>query len=133
MTDWTPEREAAAKARCEAATEGPWFTWSDGAKEIHWLDASDKLCRECGEPHVRGGLGEGFYEIEDAVFCAGARTDLPDAIREIKRLREELIDAWEHRALRCPCAVRQPHGDIQHPAPPEECTCGLKEALYGTA
>ena len=44
---------------------------------------------------------------------------------DVKRLRDELTSAWTHM-LQCPCSgrLRKP------PAPPEECTCGLKDALW---
>lgn len=90
MTNSTQEREAAARARCEAAGKTPW----------------------------------GRHD-----FTANARTDLPDALDEIKRLREELIGAWTHREYRCPCSEKQRDPD-QKPVPWQKCTCGLDEALY---
>lgn len=87
-TPWTPEREAAAEARCGAATEGPWFTWTS-ATGWHYLDSrAERDCSCCGRPEPIGAISEGFENASDGAFCAHARTDLPDPIREIQRLRE---------------------------------------------
>jgi len=81
MTNWTSERHAAAKARCEAATDGPWG-WDFGSLFGHNAETlleADTLF----DP-----------EREDLDFIAAAREDLPDALTaieardaEIERLR----------------------------------------------
>lgn len=164
MTNWTREREAAARARCEAATEGTWSTGpTTGAGDVwvyargeplaeptHWLprlflpfkmfnlrtDSYPKLLmpwlREKHKEWEPKGWGEGAnrdkYWIQkqnDARFIAHARTDLPDALDEIQRLREVLIDVWTHE-LTCPCSPRL----NTNVAPLDECNCGLNEALH---
>lgn len=52
------------------------------------------------------------------------------ALAEIDRLRDELTGAWTHREYRCPCSDKQRDPE-QMPLTLEQCTCGLKEALYG--
>ena len=69
----TPARLKEIKARCEAATEGPWF------------DAGNKI----------GADGHGIAEVEfdeqaDMDLCVNARQDLPDCVKEIERLKQEL-------------------------------------------
>ncbi len=138
MTDWTKEREGEALARCDAAPKGPWET--DGS-------IYDEIDRAVVGPYAKGADGrqtialiaggledENGRKIRDhdiADFIAHARIDLPDAIRNGGRLREELREVWTHTPLKCPCAVRQFRGDIEDPAPWQDCTCGLNEALYG--
>ncbi len=53
------------------------------------------------------------------------------AIREVRRLRDELADALEHEKDSCPCSWYKAGGIMRKPAPLDECTCGLKEALWG--
>lgn len=127
MTDtWTPEREAAAEARGEAATKGPW----DG----HVLHADGTIIKksyyEISTPEydVATWLERAapIRKEADADFIAHARTDLPAAIRNGERLRQELIRHWPHASLTCPCSDRLPKS-----APLDECTCGLNEALWG--
>lgn len=129
-TPWTPDREAAAQARCTAATEGPW------GRDVWYVTAELKDGRPGGEVMVRCAASTNKHQdnerdIRNARFIAHARTDLPDAIREIQRLREELSDAWEHKEFQCPCSYLARGGRVQTPAPLEECTCGLNEALWG--
>ena len=70
------------KARCEAATEGPWWKrWTENRKQ-RWIEASD---------------GKRFIVVEtkfmtpcaelDLSFIAHARQDLPDCLAEIERLQ----------------------------------------------
>lgn len=56
---------------------------------------------------------------------AGAGMYLPDALDEIKRLRDQLISAWPHTAFTCPCSDR-----LAESAPLDKCDCGLTKALY---
>lgn len=76
MSTWTNERHEAARARCEAATEGPWDDqpdWTGTARIV--LNADDEI------------LWDGLVGDPDGPFIAHARTDLPDALDEIERLR----------------------------------------------
>lgn len=72
----TPERLSEIKARCEAATGGPWRI---GVR----LDSA-------GWPlfSIRDleSIGEKEYDA-NALFIQNARQDLPDCIKEIERMR----------------------------------------------
>ena len=83
------ERLAAMQARCDAATRGPWIVMPDvcgpdgmGVYQEHSLG---QIC-EVADPYPRVGN----RPTENMVFTAHARTDLPDALAEIRRLRAEL-------------------------------------------
>lgn len=94
MAEWTQERHKAAKARCDVATGQPWVVW--GTPEHNYVDSNtEETCSSCGREGWHGSLGVDFDKVEDAAFCAGARTDLPDALTEIERLRERLRDAQD--------------------------------------
>jgi len=89
MTDATELNEAAVRARCEAATEGPWFG-SAGGLHVYGATPGDEVA-ELRRP-------------ADADFVRHARTDLPAALDEITRLRAALDEAraerdrWQRRA-----------------------------------
>jgi len=68
MSNWTRARHGQAKARCKAASKGP------------WLDLGEWLCVR----HMNRG---------DRVFIEHARTDLPDALAEIERLQGVVMKA----------------------------------------
>ncbi len=79
MNPLTPERLAEIEKRCNAATAGPWFPWL--VEKVGWT--------------IQVGVGWLFRASakgteQDARFIAHARTDIPDLLSEIKRLREEL-------------------------------------------
>lgn len=71
-------RDEAIRARCEAATPGPWKLTKDGRYEDHdecRIDLPDdniELCR-----------------YENGEFIAHARNDIPDLLDEVERLRAE--------------------------------------------
>ncbi len=88
----TPERLAEIKARCEAATDGPWLDRGnclEGQIEGYHLDfaqittvgfdseialiSSDQLATE--------------QQVANGDFIAHARQDLPDCMAEIERLQ----------------------------------------------
>ena len=78
MTGMTPERLAEIRARAEAATEGPWWT-----------------TRNLRPATIFSGEGSDYNdavaddaEPADATFIAHARTDVPELVAEIERLRE---------------------------------------------
>ena len=78
MSTWTNERHEAARARCEAATEGPWDDQpnrTDTARVV--LDGDGEVLWDAA----------GLMADADSEFIAHARTDLPDALDEIERLR----------------------------------------------
>ena len=100
--EWTAERHAAATARCDAASKGPWTR----------CGANDANCR-CGivwghdpimvasvpyhEDEVGGPIAEEPQRLANWRFIEEARVDLPDALREIERLAQTLGGA--HAAL----------------------------------
>lgn len=64
------------KARCEAATAGPWYEYMDSVTTTPnrpYLD--DYICED--------------MEPTDADFIAEARQDIPDLLSEVERLRTE--------------------------------------------
>ncbi len=117
----TPSRLAEIKARCEAATEGPWLVghrlYDDGAVMCR-CDAGP--CTPDADGKIKGNLFNANYSIgnreNDNSFVAHARQDLPDCIAEIERLRglieevghqghnnghgEYTIPAWFYNKLR---------------------------------
>lgn len=88
----TPKRESEIAERCEKAIPGPWMhdreahharnrliesadvTMMDNGKIVSWL-------------HITAWNGRDARPTAD--FIAHARTDLPDALSELKRVREE--------------------------------------------
>ena len=93
MSEWTTERHAAVKARCDAATPGPWAHMRqnkegrDVSRGTVRPEADDMpALAECCSQTTK--LGErGAYDWEsNAAFIAEARADLPDALAEIERL-----------------------------------------------
>lgn len=89
----TKERLAEIKARAEAATPGPWepFEWyhsDDGgwaAVGPHHVDVDGY------EPDEPGSLIHERATL-DAAFISAARTDVPDLVAEVERLRELISD-----------------------------------------
>lgn len=83
MSTWTDERHEAARARCEAATDGPW---------------DDQPCWTGTARVVLNGDGDmlwdavGLMNDADGAFIAHARIDLPAALDEIEHLRA--LDAY---------------------------------------
>lgn len=71
----TDEQLAAIRARCEAATGGPWEV---GHK-----------CEIYTRHYQVGPIGD-FWEPADARFTAHAREDIPALLAEVERLRELL-------------------------------------------
>ena len=93
MTVMTPERLAEIRVRAEAATQGPWEAQDYSA------DPGDEVsCITAGEPGtmrqraVAYAIAYSWTTPEscaaDATFIAAARTDVPDLVAEIERLRE---------------------------------------------
>ena len=80
----------AIKARCEAATPGPWAVaniapgWAEDENDWCVVPGVVESCGSdmCG-PVVRSA---------DAAFIASARTDVPALVAEVERLREERDD-----------------------------------------
>ena len=78
MSEWSTERHEAAKARCAAATPGPWIVTEARHVGGEWnVDCV----------HMGGPLRP---LKENAEFSAMARDDLPDALAEVERLKREV-------------------------------------------
>lgn len=79
-----------AQARCDAATEGPWYAsplW-DGRSHVAINGAMDLW-------HSPGGTIYRDRDKSDAEFIAHARTDLPRALSELRAARQERDDALQ--------------------------------------
>ena len=90
---WTKERHAEARARCEAATKGPWITGEHIGEPRALCRADDPTMSLLGVD--RDGLAIVYTETraqsaKDAALIAHARADLPDALAEIERLTAEV-------------------------------------------
>lgn len=106
MSGMTPERLAMIESRIGWATEGPWAPWldQDGQPHMHGLlmvGNADAVIPE-GETWVEGVNVNPIahtYTPEDRQFIAHARTDMPDLLAEVKRLRAgiEALRAHAHR------------------------------------
>jgi hypothetical protein len=81
---------AVIRARCDAATKGPWFAWDRGVGFVicHGYDPD----HGSGLPvnHLPEGERTDIGRAEDAVFIAAARADVPALLSEVDRLRAEL-------------------------------------------
>lgn len=74
MTVMTPERLAEILERAEAATPGPWRI--DGRRVVYERDGWSEMVTPI------------LHVSADATFIAHARTDVPELVAEIERLRE---------------------------------------------
>lgn len=82
--NWTPKRESEIAERCEKATPGPWCY---GGDDRIYDDPEEYGAERCLLQQYELGHEQQNWD-NDAEFIAHARTDLPDALSEIKRLRE---------------------------------------------
>ena len=89
--EWTAERHAAAWDRCNRATSGPWKWWTSNSHRR--LTAEDRQDGGVayGTKH-KDGCGDIVISEADMAFIEEARVDLPDALREIERLKCDLSD-----------------------------------------
>ena len=100
----------AARARCDAATDGPWTARRDTSeprKEWREIDAGRKRVVG-GDWYERHRLGETethcgvFLSEQNADFIAHARTDLPaalDLLDEVERLARDADHHVTHAGL----------------------------------
>lgn len=94
------DRLSEIRARCDAATPGPWDI--GGIRKNLIQTANAPFCEVCT---VRGGSS--FQEIDgqqksNAAFIAHAREDIPYLLSEIERLKQAnkiSEDAWDGCAL----------------------------------
>ena len=78
----TPERLDAIRERVGSATEGPWSHWSG------W-DQWDYSIMSCGADDVPT-VASVIPELDDSIFIAHAREDVPALLAEVERLRAAL-------------------------------------------
>ncbi len=71
------------KARCDAATRGPWKYHTDIGKKYYIHSPTYGVRDFCC-------LTSGFEREADAVFVTEARQDIPDLLQEVERLRAEV-------------------------------------------
>ena len=80
----SPAERAAALARCEAATEGPW-TVGDHVRIVTMAPGYFWSAQHI--PH-----GSGPQQVPDAAFIAHARTDLPRALAELDKVDARIVE-----------------------------------------
>jgi hypothetical protein len=112
----------AIRKRCEAATPGPWETWSVSGGEVKVLcgveertscsrsyrDGGHEICSTDSMDYDQDGISVDEDEAlakatADAEFIASARQDVPTLLDEVERLRAQnanlrgAMDAQDHR------------------------------------
>jgi hypothetical protein len=92
----TDEELQAIEARVNAATPGPWST---GAGKVEGGQVRELVIAPNDDVIVAiayGGFGNPVDRTsQDRTFIASARTDVPALVKEVRRLREALVDAWD--------------------------------------
>lgn len=78
------EELAAIRARCEAATPGPWKSYVEGRDHT----SGSSFIMTTGEDIELSGA-----TIADQDFIAHAREDVPRLLEEVQRLRSQLAGA----------------------------------------
>jgi hypothetical protein len=89
-----PDLEA-IQARVDAATPGPWtVAWSDDAGYVEVVTSDGRLLIDVrlGDADTRACAPQ---QAADLAFIAAVRTDVPDLLAEVSRLRTELARAKE--------------------------------------
>ncbi|KKL84093.1 hypothetical protein LCGC14_1968190 [marine sediment metagenome] len=94
----TPERLSEIKARCEAATEGPWdnntmYCAVVGRTMVNYglderLDVFVVMAKYKGDVALVSNIPPESEQKANGQFIAHARQDLPDCIAEIERLEK---------------------------------------------
>lgn len=109
----TKERIAEARARCGAATPGPWKAYTEygfnGRERIvtgaYDVDSESEQVKPYQvamiEGYSRGHPTPCAQRKLDAAFIAAARTDLPDALDALEAAMAVVEAAREHVAYNC--------------------------------
>jgi hypothetical protein len=92
----TEEELRAAEGRCERATPGPWEAAFAPEFNGNGMSHRARITSPSGEVL---SVADPLPNQEDIEFAAAARTDLPRALREIRRLRTLLMTANETGAM----------------------------------
>ena len=87
----TEEQVAEIRARCEAATEGPWESTGDQI-------VTYAVPKTASHPVQPISVGDVFIEYEDAEFCAHAREDIPALLAA---LDEQAVEIARLKGLAC--------------------------------
>jgi hypothetical protein len=96
----TQQRLDEIKARCEAATPGPWKHRDPPEVQIpdpNWerheiVDESLKLVAQTHYPTTEWKCARNEEMERNGPFIAAARTDIPDLLAEVERLRAEAAE-----------------------------------------
>jgi len=132
-----PERLAEIRARCEAATEGPWRVHG---VDKHW-DKHQAYYKVRGSipgrkwqiadcryvDHEEGCYDEG-EAAANANFIARARQDIPDLLAEVEALRAVFITS---KCPACGIAWSADECEDMRGAGVASCLCGYRAALSG--
>ncbi len=84
----TPERLKEIKARCEAATEGPWLR-HENAEYMFTVFVANTSIAETSRCNLRNK-----QKLFNAEFIEHSRQDLPDCLDEIERLKDLVKAAY---------------------------------------
>lgn len=79
----TKERMEEARARCDAATKGPWEAFNNGRIVVRQAPGSISTISDFSFCTANDNSDN------DAAFCAHARQDLPDALDTIDKLEKK--------------------------------------------
>jgi len=134
----TPERLAEIEARANAATMRPWDcnksfgNYPDGKFVIESSPADFRLICEMGHSHPTQSSGEQSHR--DGVFIAASRTDVPDLVAEVRRLRRLVHAVIEYDdALRDLRFAEGYYGNGAHEAKPASARLGEAIVKYQAA
>lgn len=87
------------RATCHAATPGPWETYNPNEGSEYgplWSVANDAFHNPTGDDEPWMAVNVDTGQREDADFIAKARTDMPEMVAEIERLREANANLIRH-------------------------------------
>ncbi len=86
MSGLSRERLEEIRARAEKATPGPWEFWTGGTFVSRYEEYATVICDTLLDAEMRGRLLKGHSE-NNGQFIAHSRTDVPDLLAEVDRLR----------------------------------------------
>lgn len=100
----THDELKAIKARAEAATPGPW-TRSDGdgispGRRV-WQGDRQRRVANCDAFAIQEGDWGKAQDATNAEFIAHARTDVPNLVAEVERLRKLLLARGAQECSQC--------------------------------